>query len=145
MPLPTGRSIAVLSFMDLSNGPGAESLGDGIAEQVLNLLAKKDELQVTSRSSSFAYKGQRANMRQMGQALNVANILEGSVHYFDGHVRVTAELVDTKSDRVLWSETYDRSMVNVLVVQQEIAADIACAVEAALLTGGPQAKLSCTT
>jgi TolB-like protein len=145
MPLPTDRSIAVLSFMDLSNGPGAESLGDGIAEQVLNLLAKKDELQVTSRSSAFAYKGQRANMRQMRQALNVANILEGSVHYFDGHVRITAELIDTKSDRVLWSETYDRSMIDVLVVQQEIAAEIARAVAAALLTGGPQAKVSSTT
>jgi adenylate cyclase len=143
-PLPAVRSVAVLSFIDLSDGPGSESFGDSIAEQVLNLLAHTDELQVSSRSSAFVYKGRRINARQIGQLLNVANIVEGSVHFFDGQVRVTAELIDTSSDRILWSGTYDRPMLNVLDVQAEIAAEIVCSVKAVLLTDEPRAKVSCS-
>ena len=142
-PLPTDLSIAVLSFINVSDGPGAESFGDSIAEQVMNLLADIKDLRVTSRSSAFAYRDEELNARQMGQALNVANILEGSFHYFDDQVRITAELIDTRSDRILWSAAYDRPLANVLVVQDEIAAKIVDAVKETLLTGSLLAEVTC--
>ena len=143
-PRPADRSIAVLSFINVSDGPGAESFGDSIAEQILNLLVQIDELRVTSRSSAFALKDQKVSARQMGLSLNAAYVLEGSVHYFDGQIRITAELIDTSSDRILWSEVLNRPLVDILVVQEEIAAEIVCGVKATLLTGGPLAIVSCS-
>lgn len=143
LPLPLDRSIAVLSFVNLSDGPGAESFGDSIAEQVMNLLAHVNEFRVTSRSSAFAYKNQNLDSRQIGKALNVANILEGSFNYVDSQIRITTELIETSSDRILWSETYDRPLVNTLSVQDEIAAEIVGAVKATLLAGGSPVEMTC--
>lgn len=143
-PRPADRTIAVLSFINVSDGPGAESFGDSIAEQILNLLVHVDELRVTSRSSAFAFKDLKVSTQQIGQSLNVAYVLEGSVHFFDGQIRITAELIDTSSDQIVWSEVYDRPLVNVLVVQQEIGVEIVCAVKAVLLTSEPLAKVSCS-
>jgi TolB-like protein len=136
-PVPADRSIAVLSFMNFSDEPGAESFGDSISEQVLIHLAHTKDLQVTSRSSAFAFKDQNLNTGQLRQALNVANLVEGSVHYSEGQIRITAQLIDTSSDRILWSETYDRPLVNVLILQGQIAAEIVKAVKTVLHTGEP--------
>lgn len=136
-------SIAVLSFINVGDEPGAESFGDGISEQVLTLLAHTHELKVTSRSSSFALTGQNLNTHQLGDALDVANLVEGSVHYFDGQIRITAQLVDTACDRILWSETYDSPLINELIVQGHIAAEIAAAVKTTLLAGGLVSEVTC--
>ena len=88
------------------------------------------------------FRGQNLSTLHLGQALDVANLVEGSVQYFDGQIRITAQLVDTASDRILWSETYDRPLANLLNVQSQIAAEIAAAVKKTLLTGA-QASLSC--
>lgn len=141
-PVPEDGSIAVLSFTTFGDEPGTESYGDSVSEQVLNLLAHTQDLKVRSRSSSFVFRGQNLSTLQLGQALDVANLVEGSVHYFDGQIRITAQLVDTASDRILWSETYDRPLANLLHVQSQIAAEIAAAVKKTLLTGA-QASLSC--
>ena len=142
-PLPADLSIAVLSFINVSDGPGAELFGDRIAERVMNLLADTGDFQVTSRSSAFEYRNEELNTLQMGQALNVANILEGSFHYFDDQIRVTAELIDSRTDQILWSEAYDRPLSSMLVVQDEIAAEIVDAVNATLLTGNLLADVTC--
>jgi TolB-like protein len=132
-PVPEDGSIAVLSFTTFGDEPGTESYGDSVSEQVLNLLAHTQDLKVRSRSSSFVFRGQNLSTLQLGQALDVANLVEGSVHYFDGQIRITAQLVDTASDRML---------ANLLHVQSQIAAEIAAAVKKTLLTGA-QASLSC--
>ena len=142
-PVPADRSIAILSFINVSYEPVNESFGDSISEQVLNLLARTHELQVTSRTSAFTYKDKNLTTRQLGQALNVANLLEGSVHYFDDQVRITTQLINTSSDRILWSETYDKPLLSVLVVQDQIAAEIVAAIKATLLTDGLLHELTC--
>jgi TolB-like protein len=133
-PAPADGSIAVLAFINLSNEPVAESFGDSISEQVLVLLAHTNDLQVTSRSSAFAFKDQNLHTHQLRHELNVANIVEGSVHFSEGQIRITAQLIDTGSDRILWAETYDRPLVDVLILQGQIAAQITQAVQTTLHT-----------
>jgi len=114
------HSIAVLPFVDMSPQGDQEYFSDGIAEELLNLLAKIPELRVISRSSAFSYKGKDINLADVARELNVAHILEGSVRKAGNQVRITAQLIDARSDTHLWSETYDRPLDNIFAVQDWI-------------------------
>lgn len=116
------HSIAVLPFVDMSPQGDQEYFSDGISEELLNLLAKIPELRVISRSSAFSYKGKDINIVDMARELNVSHILEGSVRKAGNQVRITAQLIDARTDTHLWSETYDRSLENIFAVQDEISA-----------------------
>ncbi len=122
--LPEPNSVAVLPFADLSPESDQQYFSDGISEELLNLLAGVDGLKVASRTSSFAYKGLPTSVPQIASELKVANILEGSVRKAGNRVRITAQLIDTREDRHLWSETYDRDLVDIFAIQDEIATAI---------------------
>jgi TolB-like protein/Flp pilus assembly protein TadD len=117
-------SIAVMPFTNLSGDPAKEYFSDGMSEELLNLLARVQGLQVASRTSSFAYKGRNVDIRQVGRELGVETVLEGSVRQDGDQVRITAQLIDAASGFHLWSETYDRKMQDVFAVQDEIATAI---------------------
>jgi len=118
------RSIAVLPFANLSNDPEQEYFSDGIAEELLNLLAQVPRLRVISRSSSFAFKGQAINVPAIAQQLNVNHVLEGSVRRQGDRVRITVQLIEARSDTHLWSQTYERQFEDVFAIQDEISAAI---------------------
>ncbi|WP_146908514.1 tetratricopeptide repeat protein [Arenimonas daejeonensis] len=115
------KSIAVLAFADMSPGQDNEYLGDGIAEEILNALAKVDGLNVAGRTSSFRYKGKDEDLRVIGQALGVAHVLEGSVRLQGDQVRITAQLIRTADGFHLWSETYPGTLDDVFALQETIA------------------------
>ncbi|GMR14758.1 MAG: hypothetical protein BMS9Abin30_0365 [Gammaproteobacteria bacterium] len=114
-------SIAVLPFADLSPQQDQGYFSDGIAEELLNLLVRVDGLKVASRTSSFAYKGSKQSLAEIAGELGVDQVLEGSVRKADNRVRITAQLIDAKTDRHLWSETFDRDLVDIFAIQDEIA------------------------
>jgi TolB-like protein len=118
------KSIAVLAFADLSPEGDQEYFSDGIAEALLNVLAKIPGLRVAARTSSFQFKGENRDVIDIGQQLNVAFVLEGSVQKAGVHIRITAQLVDASNGFHLWSETYDRELANIFAVQDEISAAI---------------------
>jgi adenylate cyclase len=126
------NSIAVLPFADMSEAGDQQYFSDGIAEELLNALVRVDGLKVASRTSSFAFRGNGTGLQEIAQALNVSHILEGSVRRSGDRVRITAQLIDARSDRHLWSETYDRDLDDVLSVQDEIASAIVGAMKQAL-------------
>jgi TolB-like protein/tetratricopeptide (TPR) repeat protein len=114
-------SIAVLPFVNMSNDKEQEYFSDGMSEELLNLLSKVPDLKVISRTSSFSFKGKNQDVRTIGGALGVANILEGSVRRSGNTIRITAQLIETKNGTHLWSETFDRQMNDVFAVQDEIS------------------------
>lgn len=116
-----GVSIAVLPFADLSPGKDQEYFSDGLAEELINDLAKVPSMRVIARSSSFQFKGKNEDLRVVGRKLGVANILEGSVRREGNRVRLMAELIKVDDGFQLWSATYDRKMDDVFNVQDEIA------------------------
>ena len=118
------RSIAVLPFANMSDEVENEYFSDGISEELLNLLAKIPRLRVISRSSSFTYKGNDVDIPTIAEQLNVAHVLEGSVRKSGNRIRITAQLIEARSDTHLWSETYDRDLDDVFAVQDEISAAI---------------------
>jgi len=118
-------SIAVLPFANMSTDPENEYFSDGITEEILNALVKVEGLRVTSRTSSFAFKGKNEDIREIGQKLDVANLLEGSVRKSGKKVRITAQLISSSDGYHLWSETYDRSLEDIFEVQDEISRKIA--------------------
>jgi TolB-like protein len=121
---PEERSIAVLPFVNMSSDPGQDYFSDGISEELLSLLAKVHRLRVVSRSSSFAYRGKDVNIPEVGKALNVAYVLEGSVRKTGDRIRITAQLIDARTDTHLWSETYDRTLEDIFAIQDEVSANI---------------------
>ena len=127
------KSIAVLPFVNLSDDPGQEYFSDGVAEEILNLLARLPGLRVISRSTAFTFKGQDITIPEAAQKMNVAHILEGSVRTAGGRVRITAQLIEAASDTHLWSETFDREIDDLFAVQDEIAARVADALAIALV------------
>jgi TolB-like protein/Tfp pilus assembly protein PilF len=129
-------SIAVLPFVNMSADADNEYFSDGLSEELLNVLARIPELHVAGRTSSFAFKGQNADLRSIGQQLNVDNILEGSVRRSNTRLRITAQLINTENGYHLWSETYDRELDDIFAVQDEISAAVAEALEVTLLGGG---------
>jgi len=125
-------SIAVLPFADMSQAGDQEYFADGMTEELLNALAKIRELRVAGRTSSFAYKGEDKDLRQIGDELGVRYLVEGSVRKQEDRLRITAQLVDAKSSFHLWSETYDRTIEDIFAVQEEISESIAEALEVSL-------------
>ena len=119
------QSIAVLPFENLSAHKESDYLGDGISEEIINVLTKIEGLRVAARTSAFSFKGTRDDLRTIGEKLNVATVLEGSVRKAGTRLRVTAQLIDVADGYHLWSERYDRELVDVFAVQDEIAAAIA--------------------
>jgi serine/threonine protein kinase len=120
---PPDRSIAVLPFTDSSETKDQKYLGDGISEEILRTLAQVDGLRVVGRASSFSLKGK--NTKEVGEKLNVGNVLEGSLQRQGNRVRVTAELIDTHNGFRVWTETYDRELDGAFALQDEIARSIA--------------------
>src|SRR5256712_10878021 len=117
---PPEKSIAVVPFLDLSQAKDQEYFCDGISEEILHALAKADGLRVVARTSSFSFKGKNANASEIGKKLNVENVLEGSLRREGNRIRITAELIDTRSGFHLWSENYDRELEDVFALQDEI-------------------------
>lgn len=130
------RSIAVLPFVNMSEDPANEYFSDGIAEEILNVLAKSPELRVAARTSSFSFKGQNLEIPDIARELKVRMVLEGSVRKQGGKVRITAQLIDAEEGFHLWSETYDRDLKDVFAIQDEIARAIAKALKLKLAEGG---------
>jgi len=126
------NSIAVLPFVNMSDDMGNEYFSDGISEELLNVLVHVDGLRVTSRSSSFAFKGRNKSLEEIAEALKVSYVLEGSVRKAGNQVRITAQLIETASDRHLWSEIYNRDLTDIFVIQNEIANAIVAALRDSL-------------
>jgi TolB-like protein len=135
------RSIAVLAFADLSAEQDQEYFADGIAEEILHALARMRELRVAGRTSSFQYKGRNEDLRQVGRALGVAHVLEGSVRRQGSRLRITAQLIRVADGFHLWSETYDADVADVFAVQERIARAIARELQV-LLRAEEAARLS---
>ena len=125
-------SIAVLPFVNMSSDPEQEYFSDGITEEILNALARVDGLRVTARTSAFAYKGKSPDLREVGRALGVAYIVEGSVRKASNQLRITAQLINTADGSHIWSEVYDRELTDVFAIQDEIATSIAGALTLSL-------------
>ena len=133
----TAKSIAVLPFADMSAGKDQEYFADGLSEELLNLLAQLPELRVIGRTSSFQFKGRNEDLRVIGEKLNVAHILEGSVRKSDEKVRITAQLIRAADGSHLWSQTYDRTLDDIFVVQDDIAGEVVKALKLTLLGTAP--------
>ena len=123
-PLPADEalaSIAVLPFDDLSPDQDQRYFTDGISEELLNVLVRVDGLRVASRTSSFTFRGKNLDIPEIARELGVGTVLEGSVRKDGNRIRITAQLIDGVTDRHLWSETYDRDLVDIFKIQDEIA------------------------
>ena len=132
-PTASDSSIAVLPFVDMSQGKDQEYFSDGLSEELLNLLAQVPQLRVIARTSSFAFKGKEVGVAEIAKTLNVANVLEGSVRKSGDTLRVTAQLIRAGDSSHLWSETYDRQLTDVFKVQDEIAAAVVAQLKVKLL------------
>jgi TolB-like protein len=126
-------SIAVLPFVNMSDDANNEYFSDGLSEELLNLLAKIPQLHVAGRTSSFKFKGTNEDLRIIGEALNVTNVLEGSVRKSGTRLRITAQLIDTENGYHLWSDTYDRDLTDIFAIQDEIAGHVVEALKVHLL------------
>ena len=125
-------SIAVLPFADMSAEGDQAYFSDGIAEEILNVLVRIDDLKVASRTSSFAFRGSEHNIPAIARELKVQHVLEGSVRKAGNRVRITAQLIDARDDRHLWSDTFDRELDDIFAVQDEIATAVVNALADAL-------------
>lgn len=123
-PVAERASIAVMPFVNMSDVADMEYLGDGLAEEILNLLAQLDELNVAARTSSFYFKNREVDIQMIGEHLGVAHVLEGSVRYQGDRIRVTAQLIKAEDGFHVWSETYDREPKDLLALQDDIARQV---------------------
>jgi len=121
------NSIAVLPFADLSEDSSQGYFSDGIAEELLNVLAKVEGLHVAARTSSFAFREPNTDIREIGRLLNVSTVLEGSIRKAGDRIRMTAQLINVEDGYHIWSESYDRKLDDVFAIQDEIASAIATA------------------
>lgn len=119
------KSVAVLPFVNMSSDPDNEFFSDGVTEEIINALTRVNGLKVTARTSSFAFKGHKEDIREIGERLGVTHVLEGSVRRAGSRVRVTAQLICARDGYHLFSETYDRSIEDIFAVQDEISQTIA--------------------
>jgi TolB-like protein/Tfp pilus assembly protein PilF len=132
------RSVAVLPFVNMSSDPENEFFSDGVTEEIINALTRVNGLQVTARTSSFAYKGRNDDIRKIAAELGVGSILEGSVRKAGSRVRITAQLIDARDGYHLFSEVYDRSIDDIFATQDEIARAIVGRLEGRLLDPAPR-------
>jgi serine/threonine protein kinase/Flp pilus assembly protein TadD len=126
------RSIAVLAFTNLSPDSENEYLSDGLSDEIINALSRIEDFRVASRTSAFAFKGSSEDIRSIGRRLNVRSVLEGSVRKAGNRLRVTAQLFNVADGYHLWSESYDREMKDVFVIQDEIAGNVVNALQVVL-------------
>ncbi|HXV41168.1 MAG TPA: winged helix-turn-helix domain-containing protein, partial [Steroidobacteraceae bacterium] len=131
-PAAVANSIAVLPFADMSEAQNQGYFADGMAEEILNRLAKSGGLRVISRTSSFSFRGDEVDIPTIAAKLDVSHVLEGSVRRAGDRVRITAQLISAADNSHLWSETYDRDVSEVFAVQDEIAGAVAGALQATL-------------
>ena len=131
------KSIAILPFSDLSSGRDHDYFSDGIAEEILTALAKIDGLRVAARRSSFWFKGKDAELCEIAEKLNVGHVLEGSVRRDGNRIRISAELIDACEGFTIWSETYEREMQGIFVLQDEITRSIVDALKLKLAISPP--------
>jgi len=136
---PAAPSVAVLPFVNMSAAKDEEYFSDGITEEVINALANVEGLRVVSRTSAFAYKNKNLSVRQIGEELAVATVLEGSVRREGNAMRLTAQLINAADGYHLWSKTYDRELKSVFAVEDELARAIAEALRPKLLKQAPLA------
>jgi TolB-like protein len=141
VPAPK-NSIAVMAFDDLSPAHDQEYFSDGMSEEILNALARLKGLQVIGRSSSFEYKGKNIGAKQVGQALGVAHLLQGSVRRQGDRLRITASLVRTRDGTQEWVQSYDGTLADVFALQESCARDIAAQLKVTLAAGELVAKAS---
>ena len=135
--IPPEKSIAVLPFVDLSQAKDQEYFCDGMSEEILHALARVEGLHVVGRTSSFSFKGTNATPTEIGKKLNVENVLEGSVRHDGNRVRVTTQLINSRSGFQLWTETYDRELQGVFAMQDEITRSIVDALKIKLAVALP--------
>ena len=135
VPKVAPASIAVLPFIDMSQGKDQEYFSDGITEEILNALTRVEGLKVAGRTSSFHFKGRNENLQAIGAALGVAHVLEGSVRKQGDRIRITAQLIKVDDGFHVWSQNYDRKLDDIFAVQDEISAAIATALKSKLMTG----------
>jgi TolB-like protein/cytochrome c-type biogenesis protein CcmH/NrfG len=138
--IATDPSIAVLPLVNMSDDKANEYFSDGISEELLNLLAKIPQLEVTARTSSFAFKGKETGIPDIARTLRVAHVLEGSVRKSGNSVRITAQLIKAATGNHVWSQTYDRKLDDVFAIQDEIAADVVKQLQVTLLGAAPKAR-----
>jgi TolB-like protein/tetratricopeptide (TPR) repeat protein len=129
-------SVAVLPFVNMSGDKDNEYFSDGLTETLLHMLAQLPDLRVAARTSSFAFKGQNTDIGEIAKVLGVAHILEGSVQKSGERVRVTAQLIRASDGFHVWSQNYTRPLEDIFAIQDEIAADVANALDSTLLGGG---------
>ncbi len=122
---PPANSIAVLPFTDMSANSGMGYLADGLSEEILNQLAQVDSLVVIARTSSFSFRGENMDVANIGNQLNVAHVLEGSLRVVDRQVRVIVQLIETTSQAHLWSGSFEQPLEDIFGIQKEIAAEVA--------------------
>jgi TolB-like protein/DNA-binding winged helix-turn-helix (wHTH) protein len=130
---PPAHSIAVLPFVNMSGDPSQQYFSDGLTEELLNSLARINELQVAARTSSFSFQGEHPDIATVARKLNVASVLEGSVRRSGNTIRVTAQLNNAVTGFHLWSQTYDRDLGDILKLQTDIANSVAGALKVTLL------------
>jgi TolB-like protein len=128
-------SVAVLPFVNNSPDPEQEYFADGLSEQLIDTLGGIRDLQVTGRTSSFYFKGKNADLRTIGETLNVEHVLEGSVRKAGNQLRIAAQLTNTQTGFQLWSETYERTLYDIFSIQDDIARSVAQALEITLGVG----------
>jgi TolB-like protein/Tfp pilus assembly protein PilF len=132
------KSVAVLPFINMSGDAKNDYFSDGITEEILDALAQVPNLKVAARTSAFAFKGKAEDLRKVGEVLDVATVLEGSVQQSGDEVRITAQLIDTRSGYHLWSEKYDRKLTSIFAVEDEISKAIADKLQVQLSGGSGQ-------
>jgi TolB-like protein len=125
-------SVAILPFIDLGEAAGNQYLGNGIAEEILNALAKWEGLQIASRTSSFAVQNKDMDIQEIGERLGVAQVLEGSLRRQEGRIKVTAQLSNVETGFSMWSEAYDREFEDIFDIQESLARSIVVALQGPL-------------
>jgi len=135
LPLPDKPSIAVLPFVNMSGDPEQEYFSDGITEEIITGLSKVPRLFVIARNSSFTYKGKSVWIPTVGMELGVRYVLEGSVRKAGDKVRITAQLIDAKTNNHLWAERYDKDLKDIFAIQDEVTMKIVAAMEVRLTEG----------
>ena len=136
---PPANSIAVLPFDNMTGDPNQDHLADGLSENIITLLSQIPEMSVPARSSTFRYKGKPVDVKQVGRELRVRHVLEGSIQRAGNRLRVTVQLIDTKTGNHIWSERYDRELKDILTVQDEVSDKILAALQVKL-TKSKQAR-----
>ncbi len=137
---PPQASVGVLPFLDLSAGMHNEEFADGMTEELIDKLSKEQGLSVPSATSSFYYKGKQLPVTEIARALNVVYVLDGSVRKSSGRVRIAARLVRADNSYVIWTETYDRPFDDLIMVQDDIAGEVAKALKTTIVTSGQAGK-----